>query len=459
MNNKLVQWVTFLSLAAGLILQSVGAILYDTTAAERPQISFLWLVGPFCTFGVGLIAAVNYRRTRAVWIFEWIWFTILGLHAVRAAFLGGLAEAAMSFLSWGAWFCAYLWISTSPGGLRWIVRGVAGLFVVIGVVLATGVLLEAAFGFTLTKQTTIGEDIVRRYGFSQSIVNGGIEIGCGIVATMYFLVAANGSLRLLFVALVGYEWLGLLLTTARGPILLTLVATGIVSVIGLARRNPGIRTQTVFLGIAGFALLPVAVEAGWLSLGMIEYTQSSLKVDDVSNVLRTERMSQTVRMATDSVEVALFGIGAGETVVMPSFRGHESFTSESSALKLWLETGMVGFLTFYVLLFSAFFEGFQMYGRMGAGAARGGAQPLQQLCIMCCLGIVSIESMFHDMMTTWVISGVYWTALGALRAANLDAQDVLEDRSKSDGKRHVASLGWSAAVPGQSGVPTVAVGS
>lgn len=441
MNTKWVRWGAFLSLATGLILQSVGAALYDAESMLRHLAGFFWLVGPCWTWAVGLSAVLNHRGVRAFSGGDSIWFAVLGLNAVRAGVIGGWIEAVIAFSSWGIWFGTYLWISTSPGGSRWIVRGIAGLFVGIGIIMATGGIIEAFSGILIVKKTTIGIDIIRRYGFAQSIVNGGIGIGCGIMFTMYLLVGARAWLpRLLLSTLVGYQLLGLLLTTARGPTLFSLAAMGIVMVTGLARRNSGIQNQTVLLVFGGIALLPIAGRAGWFSTDLIEYIQSSMTLDDFSNTVRIERMLDTIRLVTARADVALFGIGSGETAALSVYRGNETLTSESSALKLWLETGLLGLLSFYAILSSALFRGFRMYGRLGHVASPGGAEPLQQMCILCCLGLLSIESMFHDMMSTWVISGVYWTVFGVLNAANRDAEDLLDAWSKSDVGRRVTVL-------------------
>lgn len=417
----LLRWVGLLLLAGALVLQSVGSAIYEEGTASRSPVSLLWLMGPVVGWVVGPWLTLRHPSRRGSLGLEYVWMILLGLHAVRAGILGGATEGLVSFLSWGAWFGVYLWLCAASPLRTWIRRSFLWLYMLIGFTLALGVIFEAVTGITLTKETTVAEDLVRRYGLSQSVVVGGIQIGCGLIACIYQSLTVRSAMkRLLITSFAAVQWLGLFLCAARAPILLSL--TAVLSLLGIAafRKVSSLQFQAALLGIMAVAAVPVVLRQGWLNEGIIEYLKSSLTVGDSSNMVRIERMKETISEATVDAATAMVGLGSGETVVLLRLRGFETMTSESSALKLWLELGAVGAVIFYGMVGAILARSVRCQTLLAAVTQEHRDMAMRHLCLVAIVLILLVQTMFHDMLTTWAISGMFWSALGLLEGANAE---------------------------------------
>lgn len=409
----------FSVLSVSLLSQTVGSAIFDGSGSSRSIISQVWLVGPVCGWiaGVHILAFSRFQRTLGV--FDYVWLVLISLQSFRKFLLGGAAESVVSFLSWGAWFGSYIWVSSNPGNKGWMTRVMFGLLVVIGFVLSVGVLVEFGFGVTIFKQTTIGTDVVRRYGFSQSVAVGGLQTGCGLVGCMYLSSISRSWLARWGIAIVTWVlWFGLFLSTARGPIIITIVAVGVVSVFGTSINNRGVQLQVRILGIGIMAVILMLLWQGFSGDGFIEYLTAALRSSDTANVLRVDRIEETVNTICSQWEVVMFGVGAGETVALPTFRGGESMTSESSILKLWLEGGIFCLITFFAIVTSKIKQAIRSLQRaMACTSTQLHRQQFNVVCAITLVLMLIVEFMFHDMLTTWIMSGIFWCALGNLRGA------------------------------------------
>lgn len=418
-------WIVLVALACSLSLQTLGPFLWaDNDPDSRSLVSLVWLIGPAVGWIFGGLAFLRNCRVRNTFFLNVLWIGFLIMHSFWAGLQGGVIAASAAFLSWGAWFGIYLWLANSKFDALIYRNVLCSFWILLGIVLTAALLFEAFSGSVLVYQTTIGDDLARRQGFSQSVAVAAIQIGCGLIALGYFMVQARSRTgRLVLSLFFGILAIGLLLTTARGPLLLVIVCLGLFFVVGSLRKNQKIFFQIVIFLTIPIIAIPVLIQRGYLNTDSAGYVLSALTSTDESNQVRVERIKTVLGQMTTDRHFAIFGRGLGETGVLARTKQIDEVTSESSLLRIWLDGGWLGLSLFLGICLTGIIQAMYIQILPHLRRRLGANQDLAHLSLLLLVLFVFAEISFHDMLTTWIISGIFWSNLGMLQSMSDSAME------------------------------------
>lgn len=419
------RWIVITALLVSLALQSLGPVLWRDDAAGRSVLSLFWLIGPAFGWIFGVTAFLRSRRWRGI---DFIIVLYIGFLIVNSSLVGiqlGMVAAVSAFLSWGAWLGVFLWLAHERSKAQMHYNVLMVFLILLGTLLAMALIYEALSGSAFVKSTTIGDDLFRRKGFSQSVATAGIQVGCGLIAVEYFLAQAGSwKWRMVLLFFLGVQSIGLILTTARGPLLLTFICIGLYLTIGFHRNIRRYWLPIVFSLSLPIIVFPMLIQKSYLSSNIKSYIQSIGNASDVGNSVRIDRIITSFSYATSDWQVAIFGRGLGQTGVLARMYEGDEITCESSLLRFWLEGGLVGMLLYFGICLVVFLQGVKIQTSLDLQHSTGKKQQQAHLCMLLLILLVLGESVFHDMLTTWLISGIFWSNLGLLEAMNNGARQA-----------------------------------
>ncbi len=113
----------------------------------------------------------------------------------------------------------------------------------------------------------------------------------------------------------------------------------------------------------------------------------------------------------------LFGRGAGTTSILPGLKGEDAPTFESSLIKLMVELGIVGLLSWTLVLGQVVLLLFAANSAASARRMTASRRSHVALIAFTAMAILVLqEHLVHDMLVTWVFAAYFWTILGTIIA-------------------------------------------
>jgi hypothetical protein len=402
--------LSFLLLNTATLLNPVAGP--GEAAAPRSPLYTLWLAAPALLWVLGAATLVR-RRPSTYWGVCLVWGLVLLVHACVTAMLESYTSGVASFMAWGVWFGGFLWLALGRVRPEWP-RFLLVLFVLAGVLNALPVLYEWVSGSALLRVARLG-DIVRRYGVSQSISVLGVQLGAGIMASLYFGASARSTRgRLLAHVLALVQWAALLLVVSRGPLIFSVAALGIVAWAERRSSSRFIAHHAALVGLGATTAVAWLFLAGPGALQLADFVVQAFSSEDVSNQVRSQRWLDGIAAVAGDLAALLVGLGAGSSVAIPNLRGTEGITHESSLVKLLYETGLLGVGLMAALVWPPLRRAFGLLRRRVRAAGASQAVRHTMAPILGVMLLVLMETAIHDMMMAWVIAFYFWMGLGTL---------------------------------------------
>jgi len=430
-----VRWFVVFGIIISLTLQTFGPVLWGNNDSESSLIiKNIWLIGPTLGWVFGAYFFLRHARIKNRDVFALSWIIFLIVHSLLAGFQNGINEAISSFLSWGAWFGIYFWLAHDVSDNKKILDTVCAFLVLIGMFVAASIIYEAISGSILTHTVTTG-DHSRRCGISQSVVIAGIQIGCGIFSLEYLLIQTRSKRIQAFFCFVFLTLCaGLILTASRGPLFLVVFYWGILYFFRIRLLGKRALSRPMLLVASFLLLVALMIQKNYLDPEIKKFIGAAITKEDEGNQGRFMAMEGALLRVTASWESLIFGEGLGTSGILAKIRDQGESTSESSLLRLWQEGGLLGLILFVGICFSVIWQGMLIQASKYLYGAEGKRVKAAHMVLLLSVLLVLSESFFHDMLTTWIISGCFWLILGLLQAMNNFALDQMRSRGYSNSR-------------------------
>lgn len=358
----------------------------------------IWILGPFVAWGLSLLYE---RKYKSLSNYLYLLSSYIFIQALFISLELGWSATIASFLSWAAWFGLFMYLTNYEHKLDWF-KIIILIFFVQGLLQNASVIYEALSGSFLLKVVSV-DYVERRYGISQSVSVAGVKAGLGILSNLFLIKDfkhKSNFIRILLLLLLGSQSIGIVLVLSRGPLIFTIIAILYILYYQNRKQMLTLLGLLMVLVIGGYYIITYAIDEQ-----TVKFISSATSTSDAGNEGRFDVYIKAFKILYDDVWLLLFGHGAGMSAIIPNAFFTESFTNESSFIKVFYELGLVGgglFLFILILIFSTVFSD---RGAIATDRVIYGRAILLMICF---------ELLIHDMIMAWVISFAFWSILGVL---------------------------------------------
>jgi hypothetical protein len=366
-----------------------------------------WVVGPIILMGwVSIEYIKRVRQPTPLQRALILWIVTLLLHGFYNLSIYGLSLAILSLIPWGIFTGLGVW-GTLPGEKR-LDRFVFLLTAVIGFGYGAAVIYEFFTGDILLREVNkqANHTLYRYSGLTSSPVSTGISLTCGLFAAIWVWIEiktlwARGLAAVTAAAVIG----GSLLCLGRLSLICGVVGVAVQAKIMLKKSVTLVAAMTiasvVLLGLIGEFLV---------SNNSTSYFMAALDVGSSGNSERLHVYSDQIEILSSSIPLLLLGSGSGSTSAIPTRTLGDEETTESSALRLLREFGLIGSFSYAAVMGLTFISLWK--------AALTTEWEATGVIFLTFFVTVCLQVIFSEILDSWPASFYLWSAVAV--GAQLD---------------------------------------
>lgn len=397
---------------------AIDHLLFNIIGINKSILFKWWIIIPSYCLVVHLLTALLSFQRRELHEKLLLGFSVLlFLHAIVLAAYDGPIAGVLSFFSWGVWLGLFFFITEQRSSRAADVT--AWLFVLSGILNAVPLIVEHATGQPIQDLDQHGNfERLDGIAVNQSLL--GMSLAIGALASLYLVArskrpASAVASYVLFVILVG----SLGISTLRGAIIFYWIAILLIAIL----LDKSWYWKGLMIGSAAAAFLIATVLAFSIE-NLAEYYRFVAQVAspfDPGNQVRLQLYrriweSELLFREGNSFEVGrlLWGQGAGSLSHVKQYLKGMDFSTESSAIKFFLEFGFIGLGIAVASVISMLI--FVM--RRSSAAFNPQAVVFGAIFL-----VIALESMKHEFLRTWLGTFYLFATMGAWAlAAKLSRQ-------------------------------------
>lgn len=387
-----------------------------------------WVVGPIL-----LMVWVSFqylKRVRHPTVLQRaiiLWVVTLLLHGFYNLSIYGLSLAILSLFPWGIFTGLGLW-GTLPGEKR-LDRYVFLLTAIVGFGYGAAVIYEFFTGDILLREVNkqANHSLYRYSGLTSSPVSTGISLTCGLFAAIWVWIEiktlwARGLAAATAVAVIG----GSLLCLGRLSLICGVVGVAVQAKIILKKSVTLVAAMTLaavfLLGLIGEFLV---------TNNSSSYFMAALDLNSAGNSERMHVYSDQFEILSSSIPLLFIGSGSGSTSAIPTRTIGDEETTESSALRLLREFGLIGSFSYVAVMGLTFMSLLR--------AAMTTEWEVTGIFFLTFFVTVCLQVIFSEILDSWPASFYLWSAVAVgaqldyAREAKLKRQ-ILETRETDSDK-------------------------
>lgn len=395
---------------------AIDHLLFNIIGINKSILFKWWIIIPSYCLVVHLLTALLSFQRRELHEKLLLGFSVLlFLHAIVLAAYDGPIAGVLSFFSWGVWLGLFFFITEQRSSRAADVT--AWLFVLSGILNAVPLIVEHATGQPIQDLDQHGNfERLDGIAVNQSLL--GMSLAIGALASLYLVArskrpASAVASYVLFVILVG----SLGISTLRGAIIFYWIAILLIAI--LLDKSWYWKGLMIGSAAAAFLIATVLVFSIENQVEYYSFVAQAVIPSDQGNQVRLQLYARvwesTLReRAPFEIGRMFWGQGAGSlSHVMQYFEGKDRST-ESSAIKFFLEFGFIGLGIAVASVISML----SFVVRRSSAAFNPQAVVFGAIFL-----VIALESMKHEFLRTWLGTFYLFATMGAWAlAAKLSRQ-------------------------------------
>jgi hypothetical protein len=414
--------MTYLIAASALFVSFKGILLYlqGEKAEELFDAGNFWVLGP-CILLLWSFAKLGpeLRRRSPMQNVILFWMLVLSIHAFYNFSFYGIALAILSVLPWGVWTALGMW-GTLEKKVR-LDKYVAFLILTIAIGYGLSVLYEFTTGDILLRASNrvVGQDFFRYSGLSGSPVSTGLTLTCGLFTAIWVWISVpRNSVR--WISMVGA---GIIIASSILCLGRLALVCGIFGVAVLAKTLFKQSMGLIFVGALSLFIALFSVGQFLTDNGSKDYLLQAFSLSEGGNTERLRVYQEQFDIITQTTGTLLIGTGSGSTGAVAIRTQGDEETTESSAVRLIREFGLIGSIPFLAVIAVTALSLWKSLGRAD--------QKTSGIVFLTLFSVVILESCFAEALDGWVNSFFFWSCVCVAGFLDRQRRDAIVQKTAS----------------------------